>query len=210
MTSSRHRNHDGFTLIEILAVMAILGLFAALVGGVLVSTLSANAAFSKFEGRETAGRILTLMSRDCRGLYAVDTTRPALAAKSGALPSLDFVTTQNARRLRNGRASDITEVGYRLLDKEGRQVLSRREDFFVDDSPFAGGTLVRLAPVGKLTFSFHDGKDWTEEWDASRRKDLPRLVKIELETAEDPPARIVRVVYIPAEAPPAGPGAITP
>jgi hypothetical protein len=81
----------------------------------------------------------------------------------------------------DGRGADYNEVGYILRpneERDGLLKLYRREDQFVDDSPFAGGTLELLDDeIKSLKFDYLSRQGWSGTW---QDEGLPQAVRITL------------------------------
>ena len=133
---------DGFTLIEILAAVAIAAFLIATAGAVLVETVETGKRVSEEMDLDREGwAILDLMRGDLAALPTVaidDSTERFLGAVAGDQARLDFVSARDSCLADSREPSDLTEVGYRLKPREdGSDLLRllRREDFFVDSVP---------------------------------------------------------------------------
>jgi prepilin-type N-terminal cleavage/methylation domain-containing protein len=205
----------GFTLVEILVGVTLLGVLLTGVYAVAVGTLQAKRAIDETAAIYTAGpEILDLLDRDLRAAYFVGVADiKAMKAQRTSVGGtevtiLDLITTTNSkitqeiddRQVR----SDITEIGYRLRrndDFPNMLELYRREQFFFDDEPLKGGDYYKVYDrVRSLVIDFFEHEvegettssiaktEGKEEWDSEDAEGLPRAARITLELA--PPAEL--------------------
>jgi prepilin-type N-terminal cleavage/methylation domain-containing protein len=179
--------HDGFTLIEVLVTLLITSIMLSAIYMSFVSTVAAKQYSEQVkEAGRTGQAILSLMRRDFEGAMIFSLGEPAMIGKSGSVGSagadaVDFVTTSDSRRAVDGRGSDYNEVGYMAYageEQNGLLSLYRREDFFLDQSPFEGGVLELLDDgVKGLTLEYLTVSGWVSEWQG---EGLPEAVRITL------------------------------
>lgn len=113
----------------------------------------------------------------------------------GAEHSLDFVTLNNGRTIRNEKQSDMIEVGYSLKDckssdgKKTSKCIWRRSSPVVDEDVTKGGDeIVVLEDVTEFSLKYiGKGKqDWVKDWnsgpggDGATRNNFPQAVEISI------------------------------
>lgn len=114
----------------------------------------------------------------------------------GNSESMNFVTSNNTRTVRNSQQADFAEVGYSLKDckslkpnAEGSKCLWRRSSSLVDDDVTKGGDeLVLLENVSefKLRYIGKGKQDWVSDWrsdqggDAATKNNYPEAVEVSL------------------------------
>lgn len=110
--------------------------------------------------------------------------------------SINFVTTNNARTVRNTRQADFVEIGYSLKDcknlrddKGSSKCLWRRSSPYVDlDVTKGGDELVLLENVSefKLRYIGKGKQDWVSDWrtdeqgDGATKGKFPQAVEISI------------------------------
>ncbi len=207
----RIRERSGFTLIELLVTLAIMALVMTALMATLHSTVQArDDAQVEIATVSDGPRILDMIERDLRSIHVYnlkggDVLRGKSESPGGMRGDrIDFVCcTDSARRIPGSDeeesdaqdvASDLNEVGYRLrtssLSSDFLEIW-RREDLFVDDQPFEGGTYEKVHErVQKFTITYldHVGEKAAEksDWDMAEEPRLPGAIKIELELQTSP------------------------
>ncbi|MCA8920529.1 MAG: prepilin-type N-terminal cleavage/methylation domain-containing protein, partial [Planctomycetes bacterium] len=186
----------GFTLIELMVTMAITALVFAMVGGILISVLSASERVEiELQYEKRGYGALTLIRRDLSGVYAYGLGGIAFKGEDEeqdgrSADTLDFVTT--ARVLppdEEGKVPRMIEVGYKLdaNDALGDKSLTlfRRAEPFEGDPIKGGDYLELLSGVESFALEYLDPKtqEWVEDWDKPDL--LPLAVKITLELVLD-------------------------
>lgn len=237
--TQRPDRRAAFTLIELLVTIAIVALImTALLGALHGTVLAHDEAAIEMASVRDGPRILDMIERDLHALHLFNVRDGAVLRGQSERPGglrgdrVDFVCcNDSARRLADPApgenefadvASDLNEVGYRLRSSalSGDFIeLWRREDLFVDDDPFEGGTYERIHERVRhfqLTYLDHlgDKSEETDEWDMGEKARLPGAIRIDLELqaapelvggfveTEEDAARIyryTRVVAFPSE-----------
>lgn len=196
--TQRPRGANGFTLLEILAAVAIGAFLIVAVYGILVETLQVSRLTEDAADLEREGQaILDLMVADLEALprFLMSTQAGRFSGRrDGDLPRLDFITGRDSLTTASRVASDITEVGYvlkRRNDGSDLHELYRREEFFVDDAPLTGGTLTRLSNrVKSFDLAYRGGSPedvWTDVWTNLGSGAAPTAVRIQLVLARPKP-----------------------
>ena len=115
-----------FTLIEVLMTIAITAMVFAMIGGILLSVISAGENIGDKLRTEKAGHgILGVVRRDLAGVYAYGLGGLAFRGEDEqeggkAADRLAFVTTADVIPPdEQGRRPKLAEVGYRLRAEEG-------------------------------------------------------------------------------------------
>ena len=178
-------DRNGFTLVEVLVTLLITSIMLSAIYTSFVGTVAAKQYSEQIkEAGRTGQAILGLMRRDLEGAMIFSPGEPAMIGKSGSVGAseagtIDFISTSDSRRAVDGKGSDYNEVGYVAYTNEEQSsllCLYRREDFFLDDSPFDGGVLELLDDsVRGLTFEYLTESGWITEWQG---EGLPEAVRI--------------------------------
>lgn len=212
---------EGFTLIEILVALSLLGLILPALYGILISTVRLREQIQEDGNPYGIGpTILDLIEEDVRGIYFTNVKDNAYffgetrSVSGRDADRFDCITTVDSRTLlgdddQSRVRSDVTEVGYALRanpDNSDYLQLFRREDFFVDEEPFAGGRYRLLydrirtfdivylseeggAEEGGSASGNRSAGDSQKEgalleddnWDSRDAQTLPRAMQVELE-----------------------------
>lgn len=187
------RKEAGFTLIEIMMALAILGLIMALVSVSFTNTVRARQRIEGQMDLYQMGRLaLDTISRDIASAYLSNTSAmlqeneiTGFFGKDGTegdAPNdeLHFVTLARSDLL---PGPDITEVGYFLtpIKDMDAKFLQRRVDPFPDLEISEGGTVYDLAElVVGLNFRYLDHENqWNDTWDSVMNEGiLPQAVEV--------------------------------
>lgn len=192
----------GFTLIEVLAALVILGMILTVVGTMLITTLRTQRSIDASFRRHNHGTaILNLISEDLRDAFSPEPhnekRRYFYGKNQGTSGSsqdqLDFVTSQDAPVTDEGISADYSECGYLLKpnpSETGVYRMYRRSSPWIEGNPVRGGTLTLLhSQVVSLNFEYlktgdaTEGVDseWLDQWDDQRHSGrLPQRVRITL------------------------------
>jgi prepilin-type N-terminal cleavage/methylation domain-containing protein len=190
----------GFTLIEILAVIAITGFVMYAVYAVLFSTLSAQEEVEQTVAvYEVGPRVLDLVVRDLEAVV-FGPLADNKGLKGGIQPVggmeasyIDLVTSRDSRTTLIVRdqeyRSDLTEIGYKCKPSDADPELLelyRREDWGVDDTPLAQGLFhkvydrVKEFKIEYIEGGEEDADEYPDTWDTAAKKKLPRAVRLTL------------------------------
>jgi len=203
----------GFTLVEVMVTLGLMGMVFALVYGALWSTVGGLQRMERRGDREQAVRILLeMVDRELRStLWLKDDPRLAFVGENAVTDDgqpADRLTWVQASHLKlhpDLPESDVAEVTYHL-DSVGPSTyaLYKREDATPDGDPMSGGTEYLLSEqIIGVDFHYYGPTGWVDQWDTRQSKSLPRLVQISLflppeedvEGAE--PVEIRSIVEIP-------------
>jgi type II secretion system protein J len=201
----------GFTLIELLVAMAIVALILTALVATLQGTLKAHDDIAiEMAAVRDGPRILDMFERDVRSMHLFNIKDGnVLLGKSdhpGGLRGdrIDFVCQEDSsRRLADpsvkndvgaGVASHVNEVGYRLRPSSFSTdflELWRREDIFVDDQPFDGGTYEKIhdrVAAFQITYlsELGDKAEESDDWDMTQKKQLPAAIRLHIELQASP------------------------
>lgn len=188
----------GFTLIEILVVIAIMGMVLGMVYGSFVATNQGRRIYDRVEGRYHLARVaMRRMTLDISMAFlskhqSADENTKTLF--KGDEDRLDFTYLGHRRFIKGRRESDRGEVGYSLAshpNDSSVKCLFRRESAHIDDKPDEGGKKRRfICGIKELKFQYwsDDQEDWQSEWDSEATDQLgklPNRVKITLVLSGD-------------------------
>lgn len=205
----RPRQERGFTIIEVLIAVAIMGMMMVAVTKILTTVRVTRDRIHNIQETQLAGPVIVdMIIRDLRGLVVTDRPQMLHIAIEDRVEygldadRIDFVTTTNSREAfvyddRPLRA-DICEVGYVTRvrpDDDQFLELYRREDFGVDEEPFAGGSYSFLSDrVKALTIDVYaeDGPDvepltdWGIDLNDPETQGLPAWIEVRLQLENTP------------------------
>lgn len=190
------RSRAGFTLIEILVALAVLGIIAALAFAALAGVVQTRDVLEEQEVLDRQAR--TAMARLRRDLslawmtpqtQAVNTFRTVFVGQDDSPDRLWFATLAHRRLHRDSRESDQTEITLWCepdpVDRDA-WVLLRREAPRIDQEPEDGGAILPLA-YGVTTFELRfldpTTNEWRDSWDTTGTETpnrLPRAVQVVL------------------------------
>ena len=189
---------NGFTLIEVLIATTILSIILTMAYSILITTLNSRNFIEKRAHTERVGsRLLNFISKDIQGayMYQVEDDRYFFARKQGKNTRIDFISNTDSILLApGGNHSDLCEIGYFLKkNRDDTFHIIRREDFFIDDDPFSGGTGIKLYDeVTSFELRFYDEGQISSAWNSKEKKQLPQAVEITLGIKQEQEVRLFR------------------
>jgi general secretion pathway protein J len=191
----------GFTLIELIVAVTVLGFVTVLLYGAFASMKSSRDGLVRIQDRYREGRIaMARIVRDLQSAYisqhvplspALVVQKTAFVGKVG-IPAhrVDFNAFSNVQRDRSAHVSDQIEVSYFSSDdpeKAGTIDLVRRTSEYPDNEPGKGGRVEVLATdidLFELEYLDPTTSLWTENWDTTQATGqtnrLPLQVRIRL------------------------------
>lgn len=200
------KRRAGFTLIEAMVAIAIVGIVATLVwGGFSQTARNKRRVERQLDRYHVIQSALTRMAREMKMAFvsaqqnpnqSLRTVRTAfVGTRRGGSARIDFTSFSHERLVRNAHTSDQNELSYFVTDhpeKPAVDVLVRREQRRIDDEPRKGGHAdILVEDVEELQLEYLDPKsgEWLRSWDttqaAMQPNRLPSQVEIRL-TVPDP------------------------
>ena len=196
--SRRRLQSHGFTLVEALIAITILGFIGALSYGVFARAVESREKAEQITGRyheirQGMQRMATELSmafitfhKDCD-----DPRNESIftGKRHGNGTRLDFGSFSHYKFRADANESDQNELSYfvdRDPDDPQQNSLMRREQANIDAEPAEGGVeQVLIHDVKELKLEFYDGKNdrWEDEWDAAsmdQNNRLPMYVSIKI------------------------------
>lgn len=180
----------GFTLVEVMVTLGLMGMVFALVYGSLWSTVGGLQRMERRGDREQAVRILLeMIDRELRStLWVNDDPRLTFVGENAVTDDgqpADRLTWVHASHLKlhpDLPESDVAEVTYRLDSAgESTYVLVKREDATPDGDPMSGGIDYLLSDqIVGLDFHYYGLTGWVDAWNSVQSNTLPRVVQISL------------------------------
>ncbi len=194
----------GFTIPELLVSITIAALLMVSVFGTLYYTVVARDTVHNLAEAHNAGpAILDRIEQDLKPLWTYDLAGGRiflgrdLSMAGAEADALDFVASVPSSTLVLGERrvrSRLCEIGYHLRANPANPdflELWRREDFFVDDEPFVGGTFELVydrVRFFNVTYFDRLGPDAEpiEEWATEATGTFPRRIQIDLAVETQP------------------------
>ncbi len=192
----------GFTLIEVLLVVTILGVIAAMVFGAFVGTMRAIETVRDDQGWGALVRAtMQFMANEFSAGYRSQAT-PWVGESSQqngqAADTVAFLTTAQERSGVNARETEICRVVY---TREGNRLLryARRNLFGQTDESIEQIELLDNVIAFRLRYYDSVAKLWIDRWDGRAPGALPRAVLIEItvQRPERQPETLLQWVTIP-------------
>lgn len=182
-------SNKGFTLIEILIAVVLLGILTAAIYGSYFTVLKARERSAEgAESRRELGSTLDLIRREFasaafnrsdKRLRFIVEDRDHFGKPSSTLELTSIVSATGQGRKESG----ITAVRYRMVDKDSRRILTRREQDIYFEAPEAGG-YPQMERVTSFLVECYDGSKWVRSWDTALNGALPKMVRITVQVDE--------------------------
>ena len=182
----------GFTLIEVVLAMAILGVILAMVGMVLVQSLETQSLLEAGGAdRRLADALMDRIGADVRDAFLPGAADPPrfLASRVEGSPvkvRLDLLTLADGQTDALGREADYCEAGYLATTENGTAwKLYRREQALMDANPTQGGEYLLLTErLGSFSLQYSDdGAAWTDAYNSKDKGRLPWAVRVSFTVA---------------------------
>lgn len=179
----------GFTLIEALLATAIAGIIMVAVAG---SFYAGVRVWKKAGSRSdsNARRIISRLAGELRSAYTLF-DKDSVPWFKGGPASIQFVTVVSLKEnFSEGKGYDLREVKYWVADNPGTGISSLLYgvNFNPGEEELRTDTGVVLNDrVKKIKFSYYDGDDWKETWDAGENPPAAVKVYLELQGRPDQP-----------------------
>ena len=206
----------GLTLVEVLIAFTILAFLAVMIYSVVRATVELHDEIEAvLNETEPPPAILNIIRQDIESAFLPDNDRTYFFGtdatnRYGPANEIDLLSSNAAFGTADGESESelhaFNEVGYQLADSPvegGFLVLQRREDYFVDDKPLEGGTLVEIYDrVKSLEFKYWDGEEWLNRWDSrAAQGKLPLGVRVVITIGtvapNEPPRIHTHAIYVP-------------
>jgi general secretion pathway protein J len=205
MGRRRQRSQAGFTLLEVLLALSILGFLTATLYGTFSRTTKIKRRLEQAQERVHVARVaLMRMSReiemaflsDSENMFIPERRTLFIGASGGESDELRFSWFGKQRLRAAGGEADTSVVMYYLEpDPEDRSIMNlmRRETYRLDaaDPKSVPGEAYVLCPnVRKVKFNYWDfrKKEWREDWStlgAAGQQYLPTHVRIWLTLVDE-------------------------
>ena len=183
-------SNRGFTLIEILIAVILLGILSAALYGSYFTVLSARERASEgMEARRELGSTLDLIrrefasavyNRDDKHLRFIVEDRDNFGKPSSTLELTTLIPSSGEGRKESG----ISAVRYRLEENDKRFILTRREQDIFFESPDAKG-YPQMERISDFLVECYDGSKWVRSWDTALNGALPKMVRVTVHVVED-------------------------
>jgi general secretion pathway protein J len=184
-------SNRGFTLIEILIAVVLLGILSAALYGSYFTVLSARERASEgMEARRELGSTLDLIrrefasakfNRDDKRLRFIVEDRDNFGKPSSTLEMTTLVPPSSQGRKESG----ISAVRYALIEKDKRFILTRREqDVFFESAD--AKAYPQMEQISAFLVECYDGSKWVRSWDtaASLNNALPKMLRVTVHVVE--------------------------
>jgi len=180
----KHIRPNGFTLVEVLLAITILGIIMATVLGIFTGIISSSrTAEKRAELYQTGRAVMDLLATDIRGIYAQGFGEGGVffigkkdRVEGDGLPRLAFLTT-NTLSIGTKRAPFLSEVDYFLEENPDGSGYSlwRRAQTPPQEPYDEGGRAVPVCRiVAKFELEFVQGDDIIRDLENA----LPRAIRI--------------------------------
>ena len=168
---------SGFTLIELIVVLAIMGLLFSMAFAILISTIDfKNTAESVMAERKVVRAVMGLIARDLDYAFWPH----SMPSFKGAQDRFDLISTRDSRPDKEGKVVEYSMVGYSVAAGEGdKVVIFRRHDPYEGQFKAEGTHWEELTDqLKEIRFAYVNGEGAvTEDWKDPKP---PRAVEVTL------------------------------
>jgi general secretion pathway protein J len=183
------QNNSGFTLLEILIAVVLLGILSAALYGSYFGVLRArDRASSGMESRRELGATLDLIRREVSSVMFKPSSKSNSANELhplkfvvedrdnfGAPASTLTLTTLAPPTSGSHGESGIVIVTYRVVEKDKKLSLRRQErDLFSEESTVID--FPQMEQISSFLVECYDGSKWVKSWDTAINGGLPKNV----------------------------------
>ncbi len=196
--SHRHRLQKGFTLIEVVIVVAILALLSSTIYAIMSQTADSK---TRIEAQDEIFHKVRLtfvrMVQDISSAYLEGQGHKSSSQKMKTVfvgkdlkpfGGLTFSAFAHLRLYADLDESDQCEIAYYVEQDSDTDTYSlmRRESKRIDEEPEEGGDIyVLMEDIAGLEFEYYDAKEdeWKREWDSEgldEKDQLPSAVRISI------------------------------
>jgi general secretion pathway protein J len=183
-------SNRGFTLIEILIAVVLLGILSAALYGSYFTVLSARERASEgMEARRELGSTLDLIRREFaaakfdgvdKRLRFIVEDRDNFGRPASSLELTTLIPSPGQGRKESG----ISAVRYLLVEKDKQFILTRREQDIFFESPDAKG-YPQMERISSFLVECYDGSKWVRSWNTALNGKLPVMLRVTVQVDED-------------------------
>jgi len=175
------RGDDGFTLVEILVALTLLGLMATMTINVFQQLRAVRSIQTHYEARSNTASVVNYIGSEISRAMAIPLNTDAdgmMRSLEGTATSVRFVAAT-----RSGFKEDaLREISFSIETKDAQTKLVRHvRSRTGGDSPSDNRIDELLSGKTALKFSYrsgHDGGQWAESW--QNEADLPAAIRIQV------------------------------
>jgi len=202
------RKKNAFTLVELLLAVTMITAILSMVYGTYLAALQSTEKYrTKMKACDNGMKVLEQLARQIRGCFIprhennkndAHSTAGSLFISEDYAESSDsnnyfyggseygnqeilHMVTANVSPSIQGEPVPLYEITYRFEAYSGRLLLNKRKFYGRSEHDFAKKTWQEFAEnLDSVTLSFFNGEKWVRAWSFSKKKSLPRAVKIEI------------------------------
>jgi len=186
------RNNTGFTLVEILVAVLIVGIIFSFIFGVLTSSLaSAKEATGRMDIGHTGRFVVGKMANDLSAATLLPMSGKGRLVgrhyQKNGIRRDEVHFTAFSRTYFSGRPPiDQSEISYYFRTaKNGADALMRREADVIETPVDQGGESLEISgDIQELAIRYQMDDKWVDEWDSDSVQTLPKAVSIECRIAD--------------------------
>jgi prepilin-type N-terminal cleavage/methylation domain-containing protein len=175
------RDDDGYTLIEILVALVLLGLMATMTVNVFQQLRAVRSIQTRYEARSNIASVVNYIGSEISRAMAIPLTTDAdgmMRSLEGTATSVRFVAAT-----RSGFKEDaLREISFYLETKDGQTKLLRHVRSKTGGDSSADNRvdeLLRDLTTFKLSYrSDRENDQWTESW--QNKADLPAAIRVQM------------------------------
>ena len=171
----------GFTLVEVMIALFILSIIFSILYSSFFPT---RKVINNIEKRREEWKVLAsglhILSNDIRTISLSASNTISLFKGNDTYTRQPMITFSAYTSFQSDGMGRLRKVAYNIeedLDKRGtfilRRLLYKGSEEIIEDEALIDG-------LEKIEFSYFDGKDWKEKWDAKDSDNLPKGVKVSI------------------------------
>ena len=178
---TKAKSREGFTLVEVMIALFILSIiFSILYSSFFPTRKVINNIETRREEWKVLASGLHILSNDIRTISLPASSAISLFKGSNTYTRQPMITFSAYTSFQSDGIGRLRKVAYNVEeDPDGRGTFILRRLLYEDAKEIIEDEVL-IDGLEEIEFSYFDGKDWKERWDAKDSDNLPKGVKVSI------------------------------